>query len=697
MSDDFRLRTIFSELAPTRQKWLRAIRVASITALGAGVMATTQIANPLGLTMLVNLSLPESSFPLARGIIFLFSAPVFQLLALSFAASLADSPALELALFVILSLVTSYLIYAIPVLGRLWLWIQVPVVTAFYMVLFEPAELGWDNAQMFAGMAIAVAVLWLFNNLLWPVPASCVLATSLAEAIERSRSRFACLTAIAVGDAEPEDDHPVASQFGRHVALLGQIHDTSNSGEFGELLGWVMDAERIHRQLDSFALMVMENRGAFSESNVVADLRRLAGAIDLQFEHLICTLQQDAPDANGSDKPSLRVSAPDPDAEVKRLIAEYPHLTQFAARVAPLASLLDEERLELPWNEVANSPDAFLSTQGANPFLTRFAARHTLALSIAFLLGLWGDNVALHAAIWLLVLGGPPSHGATVRKFTMRALGSTGALALAALGTIIVAPNYTSLPPYMAAIFIGVLLMTYIGEGGGILSYLAIGGTAFVIAYSGPGPRTEVLGSLWSVWGISVGMIIRAALTLVWREHSYRTLAEEFQRPFAAMLELIRLTDNASDTPRRTVARIGVLRSILAMLEVANDALLEGRSSGIDPGNLIEALHHLLCITFLLGRAELSSIAGESPVSAPTLNAIRSRFETWHKRLEAETDIGIIRPAPLRRMIREPAVPLVDSEPDGSRSISIRTEVDRLLVNLTLLLEHQLSAISLTD
>lgn len=251
----------------------------------------------------------------------------------------------------------------------------------------------------------------------------------------------------------------------------------------------------------------------------------------------------------------------------------------------------------------------------------------------------------------------------------------------------------------MAAIFMGVLLMTYIGEGGGILSYLAIGGTAFVIAYSGPGPRTQVLGSLWSVWGISVGMIIRAALTLLWREHSYRTLAEEFQAPFAAMLELMRRTDNGSDTPRRTAARIRVLRSIQVMLGVANDALLEGPTSGIDPHSLLDALHTLLRLTFMLGRANLPGVAGESPVSAPILNAISCRFETWRNRLQAEAENGIIRPAPLRRMIREAAVPSFDSnsEPDGSRSLSIRTEADRLLIDLTLMLEHQLSAISLTD
>jgi hypothetical protein len=697
MRDDFRLGAIFAELAPTRQKWLRAMRVATITALGAAVMATMQIVNPLGLTMLVNLSLPEASFPLTRGTIFLFCAAVFQFMALTVAASLAESPAIELAAFIVLSLASSYLIYSVPALGRLWLWIQVPLVTAFYMVLFVPAELGWDNAQMLAGMAIAVAILLLFNNLLWPVPASLVLAGSLAEAIERSRSRFRRLVAIAVGDAQLEEDHPVASQLGRHVALIGQIHEISNAGEFAELLAWVMGAERIHSSIDNFASTVLTSPGAFSESNAVAELRILASIIDSRFELLTSGLRQQlfAQGGRADRSPSI-VTSPDANTQLKRILRDYPHLAQLGANVTPLATLLEDNQFEFPKDEVAIAGDGGSSLHGADRFLVRFATRHTLALTIAFLLGLWDNNAALHAAIWLLMLGGPPSHGATVRKFTMRAFGSTGALALAALGTIIVAPNYTSLPPYMAAIFVGVLLMAYIGEGGGILSYLAIGGTAFVIGYSGPGPRSDVLGSIWSIWGISVGMIIRAALTLLWREHPHRTLAEEFQAPFAAILELIGGAGDASKAPRRSAARRRVLRSIQVMLGVANDALLEGQTAGIEPNNLIEALDTMLRLTFMLDRPDLVAIAREPAPSPLVMNAVSSRFEGWLEKLQAETEMGVVRPAPLRRMVREVVVPPIDSiaEPDESRSISTRAEADHVIVNLTLLFEQQLSVIS---
>ena len=188
-----------------------------------------------------------------------------------------------------------------------------------------------------------------------------------------------------------------------------------------------------------------------------------------------------------------------------------------------------------------------------------------------------------------------------MRKFTMRAIGASGALALAAFATIVVAPNFTSPGPYMAAIFVGTLLTAYIGEGGGILSYLAIGGTAFVIGYGGPGPRADVLGSIWSIWGISLGMIIRAAVSLLWRERASRTLAEQFQAPLAAMLELVKDGRGYDDSRRRAAAERSAVAGIAMMLTIANDAMLEGRGAEIDGDQLIDALDTLRRLAFALG------------------------------------------------------------------------------------------------
>ena len=185
MTGSAKWRALFEELETAPGRWRRAARVGLITALGAGVTAAMQIANPLGLTLLFNFALPEAAFSPARGAAFLCCAAVFQVFGLMLIGALVNSPVVHVAVFILICFCTTYLIYAVPTLGRLWVWIQVPVVTAFYLVLFLPDQLGWDAAQAFAGMAVAVAVLLLCNSIVRPEPAESVLSDSIAATLTR--------------------------------------------------------------------------------------------------------------------------------------------------------------------------------------------------------------------------------------------------------------------------------------------------------------------------------------------------------------------------------------------------------------------------------------------------------------------------------------------------------------------------------
>src|SRR6202166_2243126 len=168
MTGSVKWRALLEELAPTPGRLRRAARVGLITALGAGVTAAMQIANPLGLTLLFNFALPEAAFSPARGAILLFFAAIFQALGLALVGALVDSPVVDVTVFILLCLFTTYVVYAVPTFGRLWVWIQVPVVTAFYLAMFMPDGLAWNEAQGFAGMAIAVGVLLLCNSIVRP-------------------------------------------------------------------------------------------------------------------------------------------------------------------------------------------------------------------------------------------------------------------------------------------------------------------------------------------------------------------------------------------------------------------------------------------------------------------------------------------------------------------------------------------------
>jgi hypothetical protein len=673
------LRSWRAELAPFPNRWRRAARVAFVTALGAGLNAILQISNPIGLTMLLNFAAPEYAFSLATAITFLVGAAAMQLLTLGMIGALANAPAPHLCVFIAYTFISTYLIYGVPGLGRLWLWVQIPTVTAFYLVLFDNRGLGWDNAQMFAGLTVSVAMLWLFNNVIWPAPVSAVLSSSLRTTMERSRRRLELLMRIfmAEGGANPNHDRGVASKLAYHLTLLeSAIRNSVNVREPAELLASVTVAERIHNEIDRLSIVACTLLGATLDEPGRLALREAAGALDSALEASILGNEGIASQTEllARIESLRRVEAAPPQREA---------LARLATHIENIAALFPAHPYELPPASAESADPLPKPAFHLSKFLVRFCTRHTIAMTIAFVSGLFDNNAAIHAALWLLMIGGPPSHGGTAKKFTMRAIGAAGALLLAALGTIVLAPNFTSLPPYMMTIFIGIALMTYLGGGGGELSYLAIGGTAFVIAFSAPGPRPEMVGSIWTIWGISLGMIIRAVVSVVWREHMNRTLAEEFERPLAA---LVTLTRSARLDQHEIIAAVMVIiTGVQAMLTVATDAQLEGTSAGIDARNLVDALDTTRRLAFALVNLSNSERSRERDDFD---TAIRQRLESWLASLRGQLEPGQLNIAPLRTMVATAMTPDIIA-------IAVEDPAREHIARLMLTLDSQLRMISL--
>jgi len=671
------LRSWSAELAPFPKRWRRAARVAFVTALGAGVTAILQISNPLGLTMLLSFAAPEYALSLATAIKFLVGAAAMQLLMLTVIGGLVNAPVLHVCVFIAYTFISTYLIYGVPSLGRLWVWVQIPTVTAFYMVLFDHHGLGWDNAEMFAGLAVAVAMLWLFNNAIWPEPAAAVLSGSLRSTLERSRTRLELLMRIflAEGGAIPNHDRGVASKLAYHLTLLEpSVRNAATVREPAELLATLTVAERIHNEIDRLCVVACSQLGATLDATGRLALREAARALDAALEAHIS-----ASDVTESQTELL--TKIDSVRQVQAVSPQREALAGLASHFGNLAALLSAQPDELPRQSAQMAPRLPQPPFHLSKFLIRFCARHTIAMTIAFVSGLFDNNAAIHAALWLLMIGGPPSHGGTAKKFTVRAIGAAGALLFAALGTIVLSPNFVSLQPYVLAIFIGVALMTYIGEGGGELAYLAIGGTAFVIAFSAPGPRLDMVGSIWTIWGISLGMMIRAVASVVWPEHMNRTLAEEFERPLAALVTLTRSV--SLEEHEIVAAEMAIITGVQAMLTVATDAQLEGRSAGIDARNLVDALDTTRRLAFALGNR---STAERGPERYEFDTAVRERLEAWLASLRAQLEPGQLNIAPLRTMVAaamEPGLIVVD---DPARED---------IASLMLTLDSQLRIISL--
>jgi hypothetical protein len=690
-----------AELTPFPGRWRRAARIAFVTALGAALMAAMQIVNPLGVTLLLSFAAPESAFSLRTGITFLIGTAAVQLLTLFLIGGLVDLPVAHVCVFIAYVAVSTYFIYGVARIGRLWVWAQIPSVTAFYMVIFDHRGLGWDNAQMFAGMTIAVTLLWLFNNVLWPEPAASILARSLEGTLDRSRRRLRLLVRIFLAEdgARPEHDRGVASKLAYHLELLRPATSGASSVRIpAALLATVMVAERIHNEIDRLYVPACTQSGVGLNEGRKRELGEAADSLDIVLARHIARLGERGQFEAAHDDALAAAHASF--ARLRRsnasgeIAAPDIQLAAIANHLDNIAALLEVEAAELPaptMTRSARKPNLRLQ-----PFLVRFSVRHTVAMTIAFVAGLFDNNIALHAALWLLMIGGPPSHGATARKFTMRAIGSTLALTAAAFGIIVLAPNFISLPPYALAIFVGVILMTYFGEGGGELSYLAIGGTAFVIAFTGPGPRSEVIGSIWTIWGISFGMIIRAIVSVVSIELPNRTLAEEFERPLAALVTLAPSRDRIADDDM-AFATMEVGGGIEEMLSVATDALLQGRSTWIDARNLLDALDTTRRLAFALGNLAMDEDRG-GPARQAFDDAVRAHVESWLERLRAQLAPGALAPAPLRTMVQ--SIPALGFEAmlaelkmstESASSVAAREHIASLIRTL----EEQLARVSL--
>jgi hypothetical protein len=190
-----------------------------------------------------------------------------------------------------------------------------------------------------------------------------------------------------------------------------------------------------------------------------------------------------------------------------------------------------------------------------------------------------------------------------------------------------------------------------------------------------------MVGSIWTIWGISLGMIIRAAVSVVWREHMNRTLAEEFERPLAA---LVTLTRSASLEEHEIVAaEMAIITGVQAMLTVATDAQLEGRSAGIDVRTLVDALDVTRRLAFALGN--LSAVE-RRPDRDDFDTAIREHLQSWVESLRAQLEPSQLNIAPLRTMVANAItrVPIAVDDP-------VREHVARLMLTL----DAQLGMISL--
>jgi len=139
--------------------------------------------------------------------------------------------------------------------------------------------------------------------------------------------------------------------------------------------------------------------------------------------------------------------------------------------------------------------------------------------------------------------------------------------------------------------FIGFYISAYSSLTSGRVAYAGNQlGTTFVLVFAGLSPSVDIYGPLWRIWGILLGTVLVAIVVLVlWPEYAGDSLLPRVRRVIRDTLALT--PDGAASKTEEQIhtTNSGTMQVLAEMLQVADDAELEGHASLVDPSAVVEA------------------------------------------------------------------------------------------------------------
>jgi hypothetical protein len=194
----------------------------------------------------------------------------------------------------------------------------------------------------------------------------------------------------------------------------------------------------------------------------------------------------------------------------------------------------------------------------------------------------------------------------------------------------------------MLAIFIVFYLSGYSSLSSGRLSYAGKQiGTTFALVFAGLSPALDVYEPLWRIWGILLGTIVVAFVTYVywWPEYAGDSLLPRLREVIRDALALAPGGSAANDEHKIQQATSGSMRALAEILEVADDAQLEGRTSTVNHSAIVEAAGTLRRIANRMSSIATDRIATSLPQLDPVTESAREAvFTEIHRQLQSWLD-----------------------------------------------------------
>jgi hypothetical protein len=627
------------ELAPNRRKIRTALRFTTIATIGTAIIAACHVYSELGAYIVWLLVGAGPMMTLRKALTFLIAEGIALAASVVLARLFAETPWLMLPLIFVLFSYGTYL-GTIRKWGAGLLLIEVVCLNNFYAVAFDAGDIGWASAGSFGGSAIAFAVLLLFDNWLWPDPGEALLMEALGSSLSRTRAELVAATAYYLRrpGAKLPRIPPATSELPAHLALLDQAEaEGVPDHRRAILLAAITRFARIDLEVGRLMFAARDKNPGQIREMVRSELEAAATAIADVLDEIARSVPHHLEVGVDAALPPIRVRARQAmDALTARVLEVRPRyiktsspeeIENFATFTDSMASVADHlERLldEPPQLAVVPAPAPRL-TAAPDPASLRYSLKVGLCAAVGYFIGLTTQRPDLSTILTTVLITALPTYGAAVRKMYLRIAGAVigGLISLAVI--IVVSPNFETLPSYMLAVGIVFFFSGYASLTSGRVAYAGKQiGTTFTLVFSGLSPSTEIYTPLWRIWGILLGTFVVALATLIlWPTYASDSLLPRLRRVFTDTLALT--PGGSAEHNEQELMRVNsdAMRMLAEMLQVADDALLEGSGSGVDSTAIVDAASTLRRIANRLSYIAAGRMNSTLPAIDPAIESQR--------------------------------------------------------------------------
>jgi uncharacterized membrane protein YccC len=530
-------------------------------------------------------------------------------------------------------------------LGAGMLVIQILSLILFYGMVFSPQQIGWNAAALFGGSAIAFGVIVLFDNWLWPDPGEPILMESLGATVARARSQLVWASNFFLDGqsvARPPLPPP-SSGLPVHMAFLDRaVTEGASEHRRAILLAAITRAARISLEVDRLVVTARENLPreirTMARHEIQAAVNAIAARLD-EISHELRSRIVPGTDAQTSARRTrLRSAMETLAARVIEIRPAYigkagsAEIENFAGFFDSLAVLtrhierpLDEPPRPLTGDQSKRAVPRL--TVNVDPALVRYCLKVGLCTVVGYVIGVISQRPDLFIILVAVITTATPTYGATWHKMRLRITGAVIGGVVSLLAIIIVSPNFETLPVYLIAVFAVFYLCAYSSLGSARMTFAGKQmGIIFALVFVDLSPAVNIYEPLWRIWGVLLGdFVVAITFFILWPEYAGDSLVPRLRRVIADTLALAPGGSASGGEDQVLKTNAETMHVLTEILQVADDARLEGRSSAVSPDAIVEAAGTLRRIANRLSSIATGRILTQMPPLDPVTEPARAR------------------------------------------------------------------------